>query len=867
MKRQSIYPSILVAIFVSAPLVGGGVLTAGKHSRNAYGQAGGPPGTSAVTRIIYVDAHSNGAADGSSWANAYNYLQDALADANTPEKPIEIRVAQGIYKPDRGANQTPGDRKATFQLINGVIMRGGYAGLGEPDPDARDITLYATTLSGDLAGNDADVNDPADLQDEPSRADNSWHVVTGSGTDETAVLDGFSIVAGNSKGGDFAGAGMCNVLGSPTVMNCTFYGNTAHFGGGMYNLDSNPKVTDCNFVSNYGGGMYNNNSSPKLVNCAFTNNVALVMLGGGASNTWYSSPTFTGCVFSQNRAGDGGAMYNSTDSKATLINCTFTGNTATFANGGAIYNNGSSATLIGCTFTANSTRDRMGRGGALYSDWWSNLTAKNCTFSSNQASKDGGAIYNNLGDLTLSNCTFTQNRISPAGGPAAFAWGGAICNGSDSRSVLTDCIFVENMAGSGGGICNYPGATLTLKGCSFLGNSANSAGAMDISHCYATLFGCSFSGNSAAKSGGAIFSDGRNNRLQIVSCLFCGNRATQGGALYMYYATNMTLANCTFASNRATRGNVSACGGPTSLELTNCIIWDEPHPIWVFEEPGNGPGPPFPPVQQNISVTYSNVQGSWPGEGNIDADPCFAEPGYWADAGDPNVMVELGVPDAVWVDGDYHLKSQAGRWDPTSASWARDDVTSPCIDAGHVNSPIGCEPFPNGGRINMGAYGGTAEASKSYFGEPVCETIVAGDINGDCKVDLSDFVIVSSHWLQRGTDFVNKPPTVIIAQPVNGAVIGIYHPDTPIIIRADASDPDGSVVEVEFVIKYAAPHNIRRTGWTDKDGTDGWQYQWFWWNKDAPYAEGDFTITAIAMDDEGAVTISPQIVITVHGPK
>jgi hypothetical protein len=49
--------------------------------------------------------------------------------------------------------------------------------------------------------------------------------------------------------------------------------------------------------------------------------------------------------------------------------------------------------------------------------------------------------------------------------------------------------------------------------------------------------------------------------------------------------------------------------------------------------------------------------------------------------------------------GDYHLKSQAGHWDANSASWVKDEVTSPCIDAGDPASPIGLEPFPNGGRI------------------------------------------------------------------------------------------------------------------------------------------------------------------------
>ncbi len=90
-------------------------------------------------------------------------------------------------------------------------------------------------------------------------------------------------------------------------------------------------------------------------------------------------------------------------------------------------------------------------------------------------------------------------------------------------------------------------------------------------------------------------------------------------------------------------------------------------------------------------ATYSNIQDGWPGNGNIDVDPLFAD-------------IE---------DGDYHLKSQAGRWDPVSESWVIDDVTSPCIDAGDPDNPIGDELEPNGGRINMGAYGGTTQASKS----------------------------------------------------------------------------------------------------------------------------------------------------------
>jgi hypothetical protein len=85
------------------------------------------------------------------------------------------------------------------------------------------------------------------------------------------------------------------------------------------------------------------------------------------------------------------------------------------------------------------------------------------------------------------------------------------------------------------------------------------------------------------------------------------------------------------------------------------------------------------------------------------------------DRGNPNLVVTPDYSNVVWIDGDCHLKSQAGRWDAAKKEWMKDDVTSPCIDAGDPASPIADEPQPNGGRINMGADGGTTEASKSYL--------------------------------------------------------------------------------------------------------------------------------------------------------
>jgi len=70
-------------------------------------------------RIIYVDINANGLNNGSSWADAFNYLQDAISTATAGDK---ILVAQGIYKPDQGIGITLGDRRASFYLKNGVTI-------------------------------------------------------------------------------------------------------------------------------------------------------------------------------------------------------------------------------------------------------------------------------------------------------------------------------------------------------------------------------------------------------------------------------------------------------------------------------------------------------------------------------------------------------------------------------------------------------------------------------------------------------------------------------------------------------------------------------------------------------------------------
>ena len=317
--------------------------------------------------------------------------------------------------------------------------------------------------------------------------------------------------------------------------------------------------------------------------------------------------------------------------------------------------------------------------------------------------EDGGCIDCLSSSPTISKCVLMHNE----GG----YYGGAIHGHYDglSKPVITECIIIENKAVIGGGLafCNGP-----ISQCVISNNqSGDGSGLMG---CNGTITDCVISGNIARSSGGALqHCDG-----QVVNCVVGGNIGCG------FFACNGTIRNCTVVGNTVD-GFFACWEGP----ITNCIIRQNSRSQ----------------IQHyKMSAKYSNIEGGWPGEGNIDADPCFAQAGYW----DPNGTAD-DASDDFWVNGDYHLKSQAGRWDPELGDWVIDDVTSGGIDAGDPMTPIGVEAFPNGGIVNIGAYGGTSEASKSYFDGPVCEIIVAGDINGDCAVNFLDFVIMALHWLDE----------------------------------------------------------------------------------------------------------------------
>ncbi|MHC4951462.1 MAG: BACON domain-containing protein, partial [Planctomycetota bacterium] len=317
---------------------------------------------------------------------------------------------------------------------------------------------------------------------------------------------------------------------------------------------------------------------------------------------------------------------------------------------------------------------------------------------------------------------------------------------------------------------------------------------------------------------GGIVCHGFGGNVLIENCLFEGNWFAGVDVSIRTENAIVEINNCTIVDTLPVIGSVGYIGAAgirmdgydnNQLHIRNSILSN-----YVLEGDAEiAFGSDFSSEMNYASISYScipagpnsitiadpnYVEVTW-GEGNIEMDPLFVSRGYLNDNDTPTYYY-----DDIWVDGDYHLKSEAGHfvwdgfaradfnldkrvdlvdfaemaeaWQPPNGalylspcdldndyavdlddfvlfcddylqprvfgSWMTDDVTSPCIDAGDP-ADMGWqgELWPHGGRINMGAYGGTAQASMSP--NSIGNT---ADLNHDNAVDIIDWSLWAGYW-------------------------------------------------------------------------------------------------------------------------
>ena len=242
--------------------------------------------------------------------------------------------------------------------------------------------------------------------------------------------------------------------------------------------------------------------------------------------------------------------------------------------------------------------------------------------------------------LTTQNTSYISSTIidgNSSGSVVTFESGEdstAILYGFTITNGLASGIYPENY---GGGIhCNS--SSPSLENLKILENSAdNGAGIGCLNNSNPNISNALIVQNTAINNGGAIY---------------CGS-------------SNPDIRNITSSNNLALGGGAIFAVNSNPL-LKNSILW-------------NDTAPEISVQSGQIDVSYTNVQGSWPGTGNLNVDPNFLD--------NTNYKLSILTPDGT--------------------------AQNPCVDAGDPDDPVGSEPMPNGDRINMGAYGGTSQAAFS----------------------------------------------------------------------------------------------------------------------------------------------------------
>jgi hypothetical protein len=354
--------------------------------------------------------------------------------------------------------------------------------------------------------------------------------------------------------------------------------------------------------------------------------------------------------------------------------------------------------------------------------------------------------------------------------------------------AFIDCTIEECYAGGlgpaqsggyGAGIGLIRGSDAEIINCKIKSNVGYRNGCGAGVYCWkseALLANCDISFNSAQGSiqGGGIYCGGSSTRAILEHCIISHNTAESGGGIFANSPAYVRVTNCTIANNGLSGPQMSVGGGIHSvgsdIVIKNSIVWYNDGTAVLLQNPAS-----------NSPVLYSDIEGYYPGQGNINTDPLFASA----------------------AGADYHLQSVLGRYDPDYDRWVTDQDNSPCIDAGDPQDPVGSEPFPNKKCINMGAYGGTSEASKSV-GPLIFHVDGSRGSRFNTGLSRSDALPTIQDAVNEAIDgdtIMVWPGVYQEAVFITGKAVTIQSADDAAVIMAPANDP------IAFTFQFAESLN------------------------------------------------------------
>jgi hypothetical protein len=422
------------------------------------------------------------------------------------------------------------------------------------------------------------------------------------------------------------------------------------------------------------------------------------------------------------------------------------------------------AQAISGSLTISGFTIRNGQRGIELSGGWSgfldNILIENNIIENNgmQTDQRGGGIGLEGNHVTIQNNMIRNNRSGR----------GAAIGGTSN--ALADFLIADNRIENNTGYDDHAGGmfingTGTITRNIFDGNIAAASfnygwgGGIVITNYDTTkvivLSHNVWRNNYAPDRGGAVFVDEAAKVLMEHELFYNNTTKKSGSAIYVdadwnYNSSVLYMNHCTVSGNSTDAGEAALFVQGSIAHIQNSIFWNNGSDFEFIDDA---------PALASLTIAYTLTQQGFTGTGNISADPLFADAS----------------------NGDFHVKSTNGRFDPSTGQFVNDNVNSPAIDAGDPASDYSNEPSPNGGRVNLGCYGNTAEASKSpiagieeiaqilwtIFPNPAKESITIGHLPSGSNIAITD--ITGKKVYSSVTQ--NEHTTISIANLENGVYI------------------------------------------------------------------------------------------------
>jgi hypothetical protein len=619
------------------------------------------------------------------------------------------------------------------------------------------------------------------------------------------MISGLTLTGGN----DLGGGGAVFSQEDLTIADCTVTGNTAEWGGGLYNADYGDmtvlrSILSGNSATSSGGGIYN----------------------------WIGEIAVHDSTISENTAPDAAGIQNANQSYLLLANCTVTGNIAENSSGG-LRNDNATAVISYTTFSDNEAPQGAGISNGANAD----LNIDHSTISGNTAETVGGGIFNAVGTAVLSDSDVSYNSAAEGGGIAnsfggqltiirstisgntADTVGGGLRN-DDSTAEISDSTISGNSAPDGGGIVNFAaGGQLTVIRSTISGNMATG-------------------GFSTFNSGGGILN--RGGTVTVDSSTFNGNTANYGGGLYVEtpLATTTIVSNSTFSANDAVLGGggIYNYAGHVVIEFSTVTLnnsndfagsgvvsWGdsattltEIHSSIIAYNHHTDAAAQGPPENTFSSLGY-NVIGVFgfggtftqPGDQVIDdADPLL---GLLADNGGPTQTHAL-LPGSPAIDaGDPDMvagENEVPEFDQRGPAYTRVfdayDIGGERIDIGafELDTIIPAPEFVGDYNHNDLVDAADYTVWRNNVGQIVAK-FHGADGNGDGIIDRDDYLVWKAHYgeVPQGAGSA----TSAAQAPASTAAPSVSQPAAPAVNAALSAFADAAAVPIETAPPLTAP--------------------------------------------------------------